>query len=64
MVDRDDLLDGGAEHVAKTVSPARAPAGSPRRNPSGRLRGRLSDVETVVDAGPDVSAHNVGVRGA
>jgi lipoic acid synthetase len=62
MVDRDDLLDGGAEHVAATVRALR------ERQPdllvetlTGDFAGRLSDVDTVVEAGPDVFAHNVEV---
>jgi lipoyl synthase len=60
MVDRDDLLDGGAEHVARTV----------RRlhdlRPDilvealvGDFQGHLDAVDTVVEGGPDVFAHNV-----
>lgn len=62
MVDRDDLLDGGAEHVAKTVRALR------ERQPgllietlTGDFAGKLGDVETVLEAGPDVFAHNVEV---
>lgn len=62
MVNRDDLLDGGAEHVARTVSRLRA------LRPDilietlvGDFQGHLSGVDTVVDAGPDVFAHNIEV---
>jgi lipoic acid synthetase len=62
MVDRDDLLDGGADHVAKTVTALRG------RQPNllvetltGDFGGKLVDVETVLDAEPDVFAHNVEV---
>ncbi len=62
MVDRDDLLDGGAAHVARTV------VGLRERQPSllletlvGDFQGRMRDVDVVVDAGPDVFAHNVEV---
>jgi lipoyl synthase len=62
MVDRDDLLDGGAEHVARTVQALR------ERQPdllvetlTGDFAGKLTDVDTVVDAAPDVFAHNVEV---
>jgi lipoic acid synthetase len=62
MVDRDDLLDGGAEHVARTVRALRA------LRPDilvetlvGDFSGHLSNVDTVVQAGPDVFAHNVEV---
>ncbi len=60
MVDRDDLLDGGAEHVARTVRRLR------ELRPDilietlvGDFHGHLSAVDTVVDAAPDVFAHNV-----
>jgi lipoic acid synthetase len=63
MVDRDDLPDGGAAHVAKTVSSIH------QRSPEllvetlvGDFAGRMSDVATVVQGGePDVFAHNVEV---
>ncbi len=62
MVDRDDLLDGGASHVAETV---RALHGA---RPDllvetlvGDFGGRLGDVRTVLEGGPDVFAHNVEV---
>jgi lipoic acid synthetase len=62
MVDRDDLLDGGAEHVATTVRALK------RRRPDllvetlvGDFRGRLQDVEVVQEGGPDVFAHNIEV---
>src|SRR6187455_766291 len=62
MVDRDDLIDGGASQVARTVEGLR------ERCPDllvetlvGDFRGRFGDVHTVVDSGPDVFAHNVEV---
>jgi lipoyl synthase len=65
MVDRDDLLDGGAEHVALTVSALK------RRRPSmlvetlvGDFRGSHAAVEVVVEARPDVFAHNLEVTRA
>jgi lipoic acid synthetase len=65
MVDRDDLLDGGAEHVAATVRAAR------RRRPEmlvetlvGDFRGRRSSIEIVVESCPDVFAHNLEVTRA
>ena len=61
MVDRDDLLDGGAAHVAETLRSIRA------QSPAilieallGDFQGHLDDVDTVVvDGAPDVFAHNV-----
>ena len=59
-VDRDDLPDQGAAHFAETVSEIK------RRDPSVLVetlipdfRGELDLVQQVVDAGPDVVAHNV-----
>lgn len=63
MVDRDDLLDGGAEHVARTVKGIRA------LRPDilvetlvGDFAGHLRCVDALVDQGaPDVFAHNLEV---
>jgi lipoyl synthase len=62
MVDRDDLLDGGAAHVALTLSSLR------RHQPGllvetlvGDFAGRLRDVDVVLEALPDVFAHNLEV---
>ena len=63
MVDRDDLLDGGAAHVAQTVQRIRHHA--PKLLVEvllGDFQGVRKDVETVVvDGAPDVFAHNVEV---
>lgn len=61
MVDRDDMIDGGAAHVAETIRAIK------RASPSilvealvGDFQGSLRDVETVVsDGAPDVFAHNI-----
>jgi lipoic acid synthetase len=65
MVDRDDLLDGGAEHVALTVRALK------RRRPQmlvetlvGDFRGNRSAVDVVLEAKPDVFAHNLEVTRA
>jgi lipoic acid synthetase len=62
MVDRDDLLDGGATHVFKTVSRLK------ELRPDmlvetllGDFQGHLDYVDITVDAKPDVWAHNVEV---
>jgi lipoyl synthase len=62
MVDRDDLLDGGASHVARTVTGLRT------RRPDmlvetllGDFAGHLDYVDTTVDAKPHVWAHNIEV---
>lgn len=63
MVDRDDLPDGGAAHVADTIE--RIHAASPGLLVEalvGDFAGKREDVETVVQKGkPDVFAHNVEV---
>lgn len=62
MVDRDDLLDGGASHVAKTVTRLR------ELRPDmlvetllGDFGGHMSYVDITVDAKPHVWAHNIEV---
>lgn len=63
MVDRDDLLDGGAAHVAQTIR--RIKHYSPNllvETLLGDFQGVRKDVEHVVREGrPDVFAHNVEV---
>jgi lipoic acid synthetase len=63
MVDRDDLLDGGAAHVAQTVR--RIKQHSPKllvETLVGDFQGVKRDVATIVAEGrPDVYAHNVEV---
>ena len=62
MVDRDDLLDGGASHVARTVTRLR------ELRPDllvetllGDFGGNCDYVDVTVDAAPHVWAHNVEV---
>jgi lipoic acid synthetase len=62
MVDRDDLLDGGASHVARTVTRLR------ELRPDllletllGDFGGHMDYVDTTADAKPDVWAHNIEV---
>ncbi len=62
MVDRDDLLDGGASHVARTVTRLR------ELRPDilietllGDFNGHYDYVDVTVDAKPDVWAHNIEV---
>ena len=62
MVDRDDLLDGGAAHVARTVERLHELRSDLLvETLVGDFSGRRSDVHTVVDGGPDVFAHNIEV---
>jgi lipoic acid synthetase len=62
MVDRDDLIDGGASQVARTVRglAARSP-GLLIETLVGDFRGRLGDLDTVVASAPHVFAHNIEV---
>lgn len=60
QVNRDDLADGGAAHVAQTIRQIKI------RCPdltlevlTGDFAGRLHDVDTVLEAKPDVFAHNL-----
>src|SRR5262249_25438712 len=58
----DDLIDGGAEHVAKTVR--RLKELRPEmlvETLLGDFGGHLGAVDTTVDARPDVWAHNIEV---
>jgi lipoic acid synthetase len=59
-VDRDDLPDGGAGHFASTIRAIK------KRDPNvitevliPDFQGNLEDVKKIVDAGPDVIAHNI-----
>jgi lipoic acid synthetase len=62
MVDRDDLLDGGAEHVRETVRALhRLSPGLLVETLVGDFAGRQRDVDTVLGAAPDVYAHNIEV---
>jgi lipoyl synthase len=62
MVDRDDLLDGGAAHVAQTITELR------ERCPDlivealvGDFGGRRRDLDRLFESAPDVFAHNIEV---
>lgn len=60
MVDRDDLPDQGAAHVAATVRKLKSRDTKLRvETLIGDFQGRLHLVEEVVSAGMDVFAHNV-----
>jgi len=63
MVDRDDLADGGAAHVAETVRRIRHHSPQLRvETLVGDFLGNHEDIRTIVQEGrPDVYAHNVEV---
>ncbi len=60
MVNRDDLLDGGAEHVARTVSRLRELRSDILiETLVGDFRGQADAIDTAAVSNPDVFAHNV-----
>ena len=59
MVNRDDLPDGGADHVAKTVAAVRQRTGANVEVLISDLEGNRDAVRTVIDSKPEVFAHNV-----
>ncbi len=62
MVNRDDLLDGGAGQVAATVERLKELRSDILiETLVGDFRGHMSSVDTVVDAAPHVFAHNIEV---
>ena len=62
MVDRDDLADGGASHVARTVEALRQrQADLLVETLTGDFGGRRDDIGTLLAARPDVFAHNLEV---
>jgi len=59
-VTRDDLEDGGARHIAATIAAVRAACPGVRVEALVPDLGR-AEVERVLEAGPDVFAHNLEV---
>eukprot|EP00440_Ansanella_granifera_P036412 gb/GFBE01039511.1/.p1 GENE.gb/GFBE01039511.1/~~gb/GFBE01039511.1/.p1 ORF type:complete len:391 (+),score=74.31 gb/GFBE01039511.1/:1-1173(+) len=60
MVDRDDLADQGAAHVAKTVRELKRRQSDLRvETLIGDFQGRLELVTQVIESGMDVFAHNI-----
>ncbi len=59
MVNRDDMADGGADHVAKTVLAIRERCGASVEVLISDLEGKRSALRTVLAAKPAVLAHNV-----
>jgi lipoic acid synthetase len=59
MVNRDDMPDGGAEHVAKTVAAVRAQTGAAIEVLISDLEGNRDALRTVVASQPEVLAHNI-----
>jgi lipoyl synthase len=62
MVDRDDLLDGGASHVARTVTRLRELRPDMLTETLlGDFGGKLDYVDITIDSAPNVWAHNIEV---
>lgn len=59
MVNRDDMPDGGAEHVARTIAAVRERTGAAVEVLISDLEGNRDALQIVIDAKPDVLAHNV-----
>jgi lipoyl synthase len=59
MVNRDDLADGGAEQVAKTVLAVRERTGAAVEVLISDLEGNREALQIVIEAKPEVLAHNV-----
>jgi lipoyl synthase len=59
-VDRDDLGDGGAAHWAETIRLVKEACPQMTLEVlTGDFKGRTDDVDVVLEAGPDVFAHNL-----
>lgn len=62
MVDRDDLFDGGASHMARAVQELRATLPTLLiETLVGDFAGRRRDIDVLLEAAPDVFAHNIEV---
>ncbi len=59
MVNRDDMSDGGAEHIAQCVAAVRDRTGAAVEVLVSDLEGNRDALRTVIASKPDVFAHNV-----
>lgn len=59
MVNRDDMSDGGAEHIAQCVAAVRDRTGAAVEVLVSDLEGNRDALRTVMASKPDVFAHNV-----
>jgi lipoyl synthase len=59
MVNRDDMPDGGAEHVARTVLAVREECGVTVEVLISDLEGNRDALQTVLSSKPEVFAHNI-----
>jgi len=58
MVTRDDLPDGGAEHLCRTIEAVRAATGATIEVLPSDFAGNAAAVDRVLDAAPEVYNHN------
>jgi lipoic acid synthetase len=59
MVNRDDMPDGGAEHLARTIHAVRDRTGAAVEVLISDLEGNRDALRTIIAAGPEVLAHNI-----
>lgn len=59
MVNRDDMPDGGASHLAETVRAVREETGAAVEVLISDLEGNRDALRVVIESGPEVLAHNV-----
>jgi len=59
MVNRDDMPDGGAAHIAETVRAVRERTGAAVEVLISDLEGNREALQTVIDSKPEVLAHNI-----
>jgi lipoic acid synthetase len=59
MVNRDDMADGGAGHIARTVTAVRERTGAAVEVLISDLEGNRDALRTVIASRPEVLAHNV-----
>src|ERR1700737_1420920 len=59
MVNRDDMPDGGAEHIAQTVLAVRERTGPAVEVLISDLEGNRQALHTVLESRPEVVAHNI-----
>ena len=59
MVNRDDMPDGGAEHIAQTVRAVRERTGAAVEVLISDLEGNHDALRTVIASDPEVLAHNI-----
>ena len=59
VVDRDDLEDGGANHIANSIREIKNKSDTFVEILSGDFAGNLDNLKIVIDSNPDVFAHNI-----